>query len=152
MSKKEKNLSTPQNPNNHDINLHNDNNKPSIQIDGHISIGSDLFLPPARELKQYNEIDPTFAKRIMDRADRVMDSVEKEGERRHFLNIFGQITAFIVVIFALVCITYLGLNGQQWLAGGALIIVFGSIVGSYMATIRYMKEKNKHNKTDKDLK
>ena len=88
----------------------------------------------------------------MDRADRVMDSVEKEGDRRHFLNMFGQITAFLVVIFALVCITYLGLNGQQWLAGGALIIVFGSIVGSYMATIRYMKEKNKHNKIDEDSK
>ncbi|MHB1681004.1 MAG: DUF2335 domain-containing protein [bacterium] len=119
---------------NHSPEDNNDSTQQINKITHSIGIWSGP-LPPPEILKKYNEINPSFAERML-----VM--TEKEQGNRHFSNFLGQITAFIVVITALICVTYLGLKGEQWLGAGVGIIVFGSIVGAYMYTVKPKKNKD----------
>ena len=95
-------------------------------------------IPPPEALERYNQIDSTFA-------DRILAMTEKEVKHRHFSEYIGQATSFIVAVCGLFTVAYLGLNGKQWLGAGVGLTVFGSIVASFMFTVKSAKQKN-HNK------
>ncbi len=83
----------------------------SIEI-AKLSIGP---LPPPKILREYKEIDPSFPERIFKMA-------EKEQ--------------LLITIFALICSTYLGINGKEWLGGGIGLGALVSIVLAYLYSQR----------------
>lgn len=113
------------------------NNSKKIGINTSIGIWSGP-IPPPEALERYNQIDSTFA-------DRILAMTEKEVKHRHFSEYIGQATSFIVAVCGLFTAAYLGLNGKQWLGAGVGLTVFGSIVASFMFTVKSAKQKN-HNK------
>lgn len=86
-------------------------------------------LPPAAELKRYNEIQNGFA-------DRILKLAENEAEFRHKLNqdflnkdfvykTRGQLFALVIAIFALIVSAICAIFGNEWAASiiGGLDIV-----------------------------
>lgn len=97
----------------------------SIEI-AKLSIGP---IPPPEILKGYKEIDPSFPERIFKMA-------EKEQRFRHISFYSGQVLGFFITIFALICSTYLGINGKEWLGGGIGLGALASIVLAYLYSQR----------------
>ncbi len=56
---------------------------------------------------------------------------EREQSFRHKSYYLGQIFAFSVVLIALLCATYLGLRGKEWLGGGIGLGALASIAIAY---------------------
>jgi uncharacterized membrane protein len=103
-------------------------------------------LPPPNLLKQYNEIDPTFANRIVQMAERAqahrhdMDkrSIEGQFKERRIGQIFGLIIGIVAILGGVVAAIY----GAEWPGG---FIGTGG-VAALVAVIVYGKKSREKSK------
>jgi len=96
---------------------------PQITIKAIGRLQSGPILPP-EVLEGYKRIDESFLERIL----RIAEREQAFGHKSYSL---GQIFAFSVVLIALLCATYLGLRGKEWLGGGIGLGALASIAIAY---------------------
>lgn len=105
-------------------------------------------LPPAEEIKKYNEVIPNGAERIMQMAEKQIDHriiMEKDYMKANNSDSRrGQLFAFIIAIICISASVYLGVNGQPWLGG----VLGGGTITALVATFIVGKNKQRTQSDD----
>lgn len=114
-------------------------------------------IPPPETLKEYNNLDPGFAVRILEMAEREQkhrqkcedDALQqniKNHKARNTERARGQYLGFTIGSTAIICGTYLAANGFEW-AGGFLGT--GGVIGLVAVFVIGHKLQPKKNEADK---
>ncbi len=112
-------------------------------------------LPPAGELKKYNDVLPGAADRIITMAEKQATHRQKQESRvilgdniRSFIGLFF---GFIIVISAIICGTLLILKGHSAWGLSVVISALGTIIGAF-AWSKRQREKEVKTKREAETK
>lgn len=89
-------------------------------------------LPPPAMLREYNEVLPGLAERIVTMAERDQQHVHKMDRRYMISRFTGQASAFVIAMSGLGAGTVLIATGRQIEGLAALIIGIGPIAGAFL--------------------
>jgi len=111
------------------------------------SVISDCLLPPATELKAYQDVDTNIIPFIIKATDKEQSFRHKQFDRENFINVMGLIFAFIILVLGMglsAFFIYLDKDITGTIFGGSTIII---ALGIFVKR----PNKNENNKKSKEI-
>lgn len=111
-------------------------------------------IPSPQTLQEYNQIDPTFAERIMKMAENQashrqnMERIMIKSSSRDSL--LGVIFGFIIGMTCIISSYFLGVNGQAFLSGVIGVGGLGGLVSVFIYGTRADSQDERNNKNDSE--